>query len=91
MGKKYQCVRILGICVLFLFLIIESKAQLQVKGQVVSDNGTPIEAVNILLRSISDSTLLEVAVSDSLGYYVLACPELPFLFLIHALVSSLFP
>ncbi|SUB88575.1 Uncharacterised protein [Porphyromonas macacae] len=78
MSKKYRCVRILGICVLFLFLIIESKAQLQVKGQVVSDNGTPIEAVNILLRSISDSTLLEVAVSDSLGYYVLACPELPF-------------
>lgn len=61
-----------------LLLLLSNRLLAQVTGRVITENGQPIEAVYVMLRSIADSTLTQVTVSDSTGYYALSKPEYPF-------------
>ena len=54
-----------------LLLLLSNRLLAQVTGRVITENGQPIEAVYVMLRSIADSTLTQVTVSDSTGYYAL--------------------
>ena len=48
-----------------LLLLLSNRLLAQVTGRVITENGQPIEAVYVMLRSIADSTLTQVTVSDS--------------------------
>ena len=61
-----------------LGMSLQSTAAQEVVGRVVSKDRTPLENVHVLLYSSQDSTLLTMAVTDSLGRYAMKLPEKAF-------------
>ena len=61
-----------------LGMSLQSTTAQEVAGRVVSKDRTPLENVHVLLYSSQDSTLLTMAVTDSLGRYAMKLPEKAF-------------
>ena len=61
-----------------LGLSLQATTAQEVTGRVLSKERTPLENVHVLLYSIQDSTLLTMAVTDSLGRYAMKLPEKAF-------------
>ena len=61
-----------------LGLSLQATTAQEVTGRVVSKERTPLENVHVLLYSNQDSTLLTMAVTDSLGRYAMRLPEKAF-------------
>lgn len=61
-----------------LGMSLQTTAAQEVAGRVVSKDRTPLENVHVLLYSSQDSTLLTMAVTDSLGRYAMKLPEKAF-------------
>ena len=61
-----------------LGMSLQSTTAQEVVGRVVSKDRTPLENVHVLLYSSQDSTLLTMAVTDSLGRYAMKLPEKAF-------------
>ena len=61
-----------------LGMSLQTTAAQEVVGRVVSKDRTPLENVHVLLYSSQDSTLLTMAVTDSLGRYAMKLPEKAF-------------
>ncbi len=60
-----------GLCFYTLIFVTTLKigAQVPFYGKVLSENKEPMENVNVIIRHIPDSTLLTIAITDSLGAY----------------------
>ena len=61
-----------------LGLSLQATTAQEVTGRVLSKERTPLENVHVLLYSNQDSTLLTMAVTDSLGRYAMKLPEKAF-------------
>ena len=61
-----------------LGMSLQATTAQEVVGRVVSKDRTPLENVHVLLYSSQDSTLLTMAVTDSLGRYAMKLPEKAF-------------
>ena len=69
--------RVLGIFIVLLSSTLIGWSQSQLKGCVSSSSGEPVEATSVCVRQFPDSTLIAVAITDSLGCYSLPCPKPP--------------
>lgn len=70
--------RVTSIIVIILCCLgmsLQTTAAQEVAGRVVSKDRTPLENVHVLLYSSQDSTLLMMAVTDSLGRYAMKLPD----------------
>ena len=61
-----------------LGLSLQATTAQEVTGRVLSKDRTPLENVHVLVYSNQDSTLLTMAVTDSLGRYAMRLPEKAF-------------
>lgn len=74
--SKVASIIIITLC--FLGMSLQVTTAQELKGRVVSKDRTPLENVHVLLYSSQDSTLLTMAVTDSLGRYAMKLPEKSF-------------
>ena len=63
--------------VFFLMLLLLHASGQQISGRVVGEIGTPIARVNVALwKSITDSTIISLSITDSLGCFVIETDEI---------------